>query len=289
MHTSRKSWLEAHGIIWRTGALALLALALMAGAAIANPIEQVAYKQFFLESHAVSIPESAIGLDGTAVVMFPLDGVGRGVTLELDLSEAGAGDYLLNLANLSLIVAPTLDGEGRLIDASELPGLLAEPDARQDVFCRNTDGFGGAVAWAQVQAISATGDVLSLQVLIGNDGLMHPGQEVIGECSAEAGTFGEALGDATTSAAKEERVWCISWPSKDCPNKRCNGQTCKVTLSSLAKLAAENGLTIPGGKTLIEAIAWLEEQLGFGIGGYCGKVYLLGVLSLGCQCVMHTF
>lgn len=289
--------LSSHSIVSRVIVLVLVAIVGLAGAAFGASAEETFYNRFFAQSHTVKVPASALDADGTAVVYFPVDGL-RGVTLELDLSAVGPGTYTLQLPSMSPIITANLDGTGLEVTRRELATRLAAPGEEQSVFCRNNDGLGGSVGMANVPAVSSTGATVMLSVEIGNDGLMHPGQEVIASCGLGAVSTPPVIlnalnGDVSSAhvaqAANTEKVWCISWPSKDCKKRNCNSQSCAVTLASVIELASDLGVTIPGGKTAAQAVAWLSEELGISVGGYCGQVSFLGLISVGCQCVMHTF
>lgn len=252
--------------------------------------EETQYRSFFASVQSVSIPEKAVNSAGSAVVHFPM-AQGRGISLELDLRTAGPGTYTLNLAAMPSIVVPTLDGRGRKIETAELAQALAVTDSMQNVFCRRTDGLGGAVAFAEIPSITATGESVTIAAMISNDGLAHADQEVLATCNG--GTVDAGTGDLA-GETKGDRVWCISWFSSMCFDngprmRRCDFEACDVTMASLVNLASAAGVTIPPLLNLPGAIDWLSRKLGLSIGGYCSKVYLLGIVSVGCQCVLHTF
>lgn len=289
----------------RAAMLALVAFTIPAvsGAAVVQPApttEQDAYEAFFAGSYSVSIPPEAIDEWGSAVLNFPVAGAPRGVAIDLDLSAVGAGDYTLELSSMYPIAAVTLEGIAREIDAAELAAMLAVPDDLQNVFCRRDDGTGGAVAWAEVDLVGADSSTSSVQVMISNDGMAHADQYQIASCAGPGvseptptSLFGESSW-LESSATDDEMVWCISWFSSMCFDKgrgmrRCDGEACDVTMAALLDLASAAGLQIPSWMGLNEAVEWLSRKLGLSIGGYCAKVYLLGLISVGCQCVLHTF
>lgn len=254
-------------------------------------VEEAQYRAFFESVQSVSIPESAVDSGGSAVVHFPM-AEGRGISLELDLRTMGPGTYTLNLAAMSNIVVPTLDGSGRKIGSAELAQALAVTDFLQNVFCRRTDGLGGAVAFAEIPATTATGESFTIAAMISNDGLAHADQEVLAECRSE--TVSDTGTGDLAGETQGDRVWCISWFSSMCFDngpgmRRCDFEACDVTMAALLDLASAAGVTIPPALNVPAAVDWLSRKLGLSVGGYCSKVYLLGIVSVGCQCVLHTF
>ena len=106
---------------------------------------------------------------------------------------------------------------------------------------------------------------------------------------------GSGTAEASTSGDME---WCISWFSSDCKRYKqgdhyhdCNtGNKCTVSYSRLLSWALGSPSSIIQACAAFgasELLARCLERHGIGWQGQCGKVYVLGLISAGCQCVLY--
>ena len=248
-------------------------------------------------------------------LMVTLPSSGYQLTFQVDTTD-------MALSNSNLITLK-LDGGAyvyidstqtlRAVGPNSVSALMTANEEASRYFCLRSDGDASSGVLVKGMATVIINGTSHRNVLFR---LRRDGLEQAGQYAMSDGTTGQTQSlmmqnfnaiTATTTPTKvdvtegpiiiddgetkEEWVWVISWFSDDCKraaNKDCSPNDCSLTLGAALDIAREFGVSIPGGSTLGAVIDLLVGE-GIAAHGECNKVYFLGIVSVGCQCVFFTF
>ncbi|MBL8953053.1 MAG: hypothetical protein JNK82_19910 [Myxococcaceae bacterium] len=235
------------------------------------PTENGIASFFGQEQVALELRGPAPSIDEAPIAIRLGDGVGLALRLQdLPLPKSG-GTVMLNPLSFS----------GGALGAGDLKASNAAPVAANQV--------AQVIANAsQYRTLCAFEDRSGGPVVHGTMNVSYGGANYTVQAEVVTSERSFAAAPADSACGME---WCISLPNKFCSDSeitfgRCRAFRCGMTLGDMLGTAATAGLTVPpqiiaGG---VDTVAgWLGAQ-GYVVSGTCAKVYLLGLVSLGCQC-----
>jgi len=236
----------------------------------------------------VFLPDELLQTGNSLVLTLDLPTFIGGTIAPLQMGLPDMTGVALNASQLSALLWADSSQLGSFCHASgtsSLPSTQGETLSQGSIIVRD-EGSG-----AEYLDVEAHVGILTQQ----GTALYSMGDGSAPSCElAEPTTTGEQLnGDGGEPGLAQQMEWCISWFSSNCKRtktSKCNrGASCVVSYSRLLSWALGSPSSIIQACAQFgasELLARCLEKNGIGWSGKCNKVYILGIISGGCQCVL---